>query len=906
MQIFFASVLLLPNSVSAATQTPTLSVNPVSITMTNPNYTAAIMVSPVQNLNAVHFVLSYNDGTLFLDVPSKGIIAGDLFAGQQPTLTVGNYYLNSSGRSYLNVLLELPGSQTVSAAGAKSVTTIVFNLLSNALPGMQSVLSLESADALLFNGTNYEYVDERSGFSMQGGSLTVSYLTTSILTNAVQATVEKPVNLSSTLKDGVGNPLSGLSVDYYVGSDKVGSAITGVNGVSTVSYTPTVVGSNSFRAQYSGNQPGGKYASSNSTAQLTVNQVSTSLALSVPSSIKIGEVTNLAATLKKGETPIGGSTVSFSVLPPGGSWTAIGSAVTNSVGTAQVTYSFGAIGNFGIKAEFAGTSNYAPCNDSATRTLSQSKTAVKLTIAPTLTPKVDQILTLSSLLKDESGNALSNKTVDYYVNQQKISSAITDSSGSSSVQYTPSGSSPADGWKVEAKYSGEAAYSSSVDSLQVVVSQIGTSTTLNLSPSTITIEQKTTLSVALKDETGKPVPNSNVDLYANVGGQSTKIGSVTTDSNGLGSQDYVPTVTGSLSISANFTGGAKFVGSGSDQVALAVNMLATTLVLNVPSNAKVGQQISLSAALNDANQKAIVGASIEFSVVSSGAEQSIGSSKTDQSGIASLPFTPTTVTALQFKAKFSPDSKYVASSDSKTVTVAQIVTSLSINAPTKGKVGDSIPVTAILTGENNTLIQGVSIDYLVDTNGVSNSLGTEFTNSSSMSQRFFTPTEAGTYVLTVKYAGDSTYTAASKDVTLAISKVETTLNVVLSNSTLKNQKYVIITATLTDADQQPIEQSSVEFQINQDGVWVPLSSATTNTLGVASTAYKTEKAGTVLVKAIFAGNAKYTETTSTDEVLEVTEDSAMLMAFPIIIVVIAVVMIGLVLFVRRRRKLLRK
>jgi trimeric autotransporter adhesin len=904
VQIFFASVLLFPSSVLAAAQTPSLSVNPSSITMTNPNYTAAIVVSQMQYLNTIHFVLSYNDRTLFLDVPTSGISVGDLFNGLQPTLTVGNYFLNSTGRSYLNVLLELPGSQTVSTTGTKNVTTITFNLLSNAMPGMQSGILLEAADALFFNGTNYDYVDERSGFSLQGGSLSVGYLTTSILATAAQTTVERLVNLSSTLKDGLGNPLSGLSVDYYIGSEKVGSGITGVNGISTVSYTPANVGTYSIRAQYSGNQPGGRYASSNSSASLLVTQVSTSLALSVPSSMKIGEMTTLAATLKKGVTPIGGSTINFSVLPPIGSWSTIGSAVTNSAGTAQVTYSFGTIGNFSIQAEFAGATNYAPCSDVTARTLSQSKTSMKLTITSTLTPKVDQALTLSSVLKDESGNSLSNKTVDYYVNSQKISSVTTDSAGASSVQYIPSGASSADGWKVEARFSGEAAFSSSVDSLQVVVSQIGTTISLNLSPSTITIEQKTTISITLKDEGGKPVPNANVDLYAEISGQSTKIGSITTDSNGVASQDYVPTVTGSLSIRANFTGSAKFVGSGSDKVALAVNKLETTLILNAPTGAKVGQQISISASLSDANQKEIVGASIEFSVVSSGIEQSVGSSKTDQSGIAVIPFTPTTVTTYQMKAKFSTDAKYLASGDSKTVPVALIKTSISISAQGKGKVGDSIPITAILTGENNTLIPGVAMDYWVDASGVSSSIGSEFTNSSSMSKRIFVPTAAGNYFLTAKYSGDSTYTAASKDITITISKVETALNVALSNSTVKNQKYVIITATLTDADQQPIEQANIEFQINQDGVWIPLNSATTNMLGVASSAYKTEKAGTLLVKAIFAGNTKYIGSTSTEKVLEVTEDSIMLTAFPYIIigVVATAILIPLTLVFRRRKR----
>jgi hypothetical protein len=799
-QFLLVSILLTSNSALGASQTPTMSVNPSSSTVSTSTFTLYVSVSQLQNLNTIHFVLSFNSGPIFLNLPSSSVVAGNLFAGKLPTITTGIYYQNSTGRSYVNALFELPTAQSVSSSETKNVAALTFGLLGNAMPGMQSALTLESADALFFNGTNYEYVDEKSGFSLQGGSITMGYLTTTIQANPTQVIAEKPASLSSILKDGSGNPLSNMVVDYYVGTLKIGSATTDTNGISSVQYTPLSVGSYTFMAQYAGNQPGGKYAQSNSTASLTVTQLSTSLALAIPSSLKIGDLANFTATFKKADVPTGGITVSFSVLPPNGSWTPIGTAVTSALGIAQVTYTFTSVGSFTIKAEFAGTTNLASCNSTATVSLSQSKTTIKLTITPTLTPKVDQTLTLSSVLNDENGNPLNSKTVDYFINSQKVNSATTDSSGSSSIQYTPSEASPSDGWRVEAKFGGEAAYVSSVDSLQIVVSQLSTSINLNLAPSTITIGQKATLSASLKDEKSNLLSNLGVDFYCSVSGQWMKIGNATSGSNGIASCDYVPSATGSSPMKAEFAGNAKYISSSSDQVTLAINMMPTTLVLNVPVGAKVNRPTSLSATLSDANDKAVVGVPIEFSFVSGGIEQSLGSAKTDQNGNVSKLFVPS---------------------------AAEIVT------------------------------------------------------------------------ITANFAGDSNNTSGSTDISLTVSKVETSLSLVLSNSTVKTQNYVTLTSTLTDSDNKPVDQTIIQFEVYEDGTWIPLNSVTTNMQGVASTVYKPDKSGSLMIKATYNGGTEYVESASSEAVLKVTEDSILPFVIP---AVVAAVAVPSFFFVRRRRK----
>jgi len=273
-QILLIFMVLVPPPVFA-TQTATLSVNPSSGVITYSTYTINIIISPVTDLWLVRLTLSFNNGSDFLEVSTGGVELGDLFAGLEPDLSTGNYYISDTGLSYLEVLIEMPDNTTVTSSESKSLAKITFKLLENAMPGMTSWLKLEWADATFYTGidpTPYEYIDSESGITLQSGTVTLDYLVTTLTASPATATVENPVPLSSTLKDGNGNPIAGLSVDYYVDSVAIGSALTNDFGISSISYTPSDVGIFTIKAEYVGKLPDGKYAGSNDTATLTVNQ----------------------------------------------------------------------------------------------------------------------------------------------------------------------------------------------------------------------------------------------------------------------------------------------------------------------------------------------------------------------------------------------------------------------------------------------------------------------------------------------------------------------------------------------------------------------------------------------------------------------------------------------------------
>lgn len=750
-QILLICTALVPHQVFGQ-QTVTLSVDPSSVVVTYPTFTIDVVISPVTDLWQIRFTLSFNDYVDFVEVPTGGVEPGDLFAGLEPDLSTGEYQI--SDLSYLEVLIEMPGNETVTSSESKSLAKITFKLLDNAMPGMTSWLKLEWADATFYTGSGeipYEYVDSESGMTLQSGTVTLDYLTTTLTANPAIATVEEHITLSSTLKDGDGNPIGGLSVNYYVDSLEIGSAVTNDFGVSSISYNSSNVGTFTITAEHVGNLPGGKYAGSSDTATLTVNRMNTTLTLIVKSSIKIMETVDLVATLKKDGTSMSGETLKFYVNS-----TEEGSEITDANGVASIQFSFSGPGTYEIKAEYSGTTKYAPSSDTTTRRVAVTRTHLESTVTPPIA-KVDQGVTLSATLKDEGDSPISGKTIEYYVDGEWVGSDNTDVNGFSSIAYTPSEASPPDGWEIEARYGGDQSYSSSVDTATLVVNRLSTTLALSVEPTTLTIEQAITMTATLKDENTKAIPGSNIDYYIKGEDRWTKTGNTTTDINGKASLVCTPTTTGTLLVKANYTGSQKYFVSNSESTILTVNKLATTLTLTMLTTAKLEQTTMISATLEDENQKTISAVTIEFYLVEGVLEETIGTAKTNQNGVASLPYTTTNVGTFQIKAIYSGSTEYLGSSDSKDLTVDPLTTILTLNVVDNTEVGDTITLVATLEDENKNALKGFSIEYFVQSDILWSSMGTAVTNSSGVATKDFTLSEAGTFLLKAVFTGDSKY-----------------------------------------------------------------------------------------------------------------------------------------------------
>ena len=187
---------------------------------------------------------------------------------------------------------------------------------------------------------------------------------TALTVAGVSGAAGQTVTLSARLKAGVTN-LSGRTVSFTVDGTAVGSAVTNPSGFASLSYTlpaAASVGSHTVGTAFAGDAA---YAASSGTGTLTVASAAIPTAVTVASASGThGKTVTLSARLKAGLTNLTGRTVSFTV-----DGVAAGSAVTNTSGSANLSYAIPAGANFGshsVGASFAGDAAYSASSGTGT------------------------------------------------------------------------------------------------------------------------------------------------------------------------------------------------------------------------------------------------------------------------------------------------------------------------------------------------------------------------------------------------------------------------------------------------------------------------------------------------------------------------------------------------------------
>jgi len=117
----------------------------------------------------------------------------------------------------------------------------------------------------------YWYADKTNGYSEINKTATilgnpplvsvlseeaVTQLGTTLTIGVPSAIIGKPVTLNATLRDENGNPIQGKNIEFqiYNGTSwsKIGSANTNLNGIASISYTPSSTGTFQVRAVFNG------------------------------------------------------------------------------------------------------------------------------------------------------------------------------------------------------------------------------------------------------------------------------------------------------------------------------------------------------------------------------------------------------------------------------------------------------------------------------------------------------------------------------------------------------------------------------------------------------------------------------------------------------------------------------
>lgn len=337
-------------------------------------------------------------------------------------------------------------------------------------------------------------------------------------------------------------------------------------GFSVIAPDTTTIGSHTVSFQIDYDDFRGVSHSETKTASIDVAKLGTRIELTLqPTSLKIGASTTIVAKLTDGNNvAIANKEISFSI-----GTTSIGTATTDSSGNAGKTYAANLdAGTYTIKASYGGSIDYG--SSSATSNLIVNSLDTTLTInAPSV--KVGTTATISTTLKDENGNPISEANIDFYLYEDgvwsKISSATTDAVGEASITQT---FNTAGDYQIKTVYAGSTNYNSFDATATLTISQFATTLTIDV-PSA-TQGKEVTLKATLKDENGNPMQNIDIDFYIYEENAWKKIGSAKTHSSGVASLKYSPSATGAFQVKAMFGGTTSYAESSSTSASLNVAM----------------------------------------------------------------------------------------------------------------------------------------------------------------------------------------------------------------------------------------------------------------------------------------------------------------------------------------------
>lgn len=277
------------------------------------------------------------------------------------------------------------------------------------------------------------------------------------------------------------------------------------------------------------------------------------------------------------------------------------------------------------------------------------------------------------------------------------------------------------------------------------------------------IGKNVTLSATVTDDaTGAKLTGKAVQFAidgANIGTPAT------TDSTGVARYTVAVlegAAVGTHTTSATFAGDADYApGAGAGTLKISKG----TVKLTVPGVTGIlGNTVTLSAKLINGSGAAVVGVTISFTV-NGGA---VGFATTDSSGQAkiaySIPDGMATGTHI-ITAAFAGNASYLAATHNAMLTVNKKPVKLTVPAVT-GAAGTSVVLSAKLTDAANAAIAGAPLSFSVD----GSAIGSASTNSTGVASLHYTiPSgRAGSYTITVSFAGDAAHQSSTKTGTLKV------------------------------------------------------------------------------------------------------------------------------------------
>ena len=603
----------------------------------------------------------------------------------------------------------------------------------------------------------------------------------------------------------------------------------------SVTFISTTTGTATINGAYSGD---GAHETSNSIgASVTVNQRTTSTAITCTSPVVVKQVSNCTARITDSSsggsvTPIGN--VGF-VSDSSGTFSSASctiSTVSTGVAGCSVSYTPGVTGNHLVTGSYGGDTVHSVSNGVSPITVGQRSTSSTVNCVP-ISLSAHQSCT-ATVTDNSPGPVVTpigdvrfttNSIGTFNSNSCTLSGTGTPGVASCEVTYTPVAVAT---HTITGEYSGDAIHLASQGSTTIGFGKDSTTTAIACTPSSVAIYQATTCTVTVDDTAtiGPTTPTGIVSFASNgagafAGAPCTLVSQTATSSSCQ--VTYTPTGgAGTHSIAATYNGDASHNGS-TQAFSLTVTLRTTsTSVSCSPSSVVVNQATSCTAVVVDSSGSG--GATPTGNVVFTPS-----GSCTLVSGSCSVSITPSASGSFSVSANYGGDSSHSTSSGSSSVAVGNRSTSTSVScspSPVTNNMATSCVATVSDNDVGSVITPGGSVGFASNSAGVfaqpNCTLAATGTVGVARCSVNYSPSVAGSHAITVSYAGDSSHlgSGGSTTLTVVVAAPQPTYALVISNDGRVFRLYQNGTLTLIG---QPVTTALRAVAWKPDGSYALIS-----------------------------------------------------------------------------------
>jgi len=191
---------------------------------------------------------------------------------------------------------------------------------------------------------------------------------------------------------------------------------------------------------------------------------------------------------------------------------------------------------------------------------------------------------------------------------------------------------------------------------KIVVVEKGTTSIEIGAPEVVKANRNFTIVATLYDYASRPIEGERIVFYFD----GEYLANATTDFDGGAVISVRLSVVGTYQIKAEYTGSSCYFGSNV-AVDVIFDPLNTTLAVNAPEDITQNEVATFYGTLKDEYGNAMYSATIRFYIYNGSSWEEIGDVSTNQSGIASINYTPQQIGQFKLKAVFEGTSIYFAS-----------------------------------------------------------------------------------------------------------------------------------------------------------------------------------------------------------------------------------------------------